>query len=902
MFRFRELSLFNWDYWPPIRIPLDRDVVLFIGPNGSGKTTLLDAIRQILNAPRLSSRRRLQHYLRRPAAPALLRAVVSNEEVRGAGRPFRRERIVAPEVTLACALVPSPGGTPEKRFAVLPGRPSVEEIRACLLESRDFYGPDRYQRILEQAGVTRSLMSVLALEQGRTNSLFELSTRELLQRVLDMMGDRTVLERYREARRRYEESDREVFRQTHDLQRAQLELTRVQREVERLAMWERAWDKVQELEARLPAAQLQEILRRRADAAQKMPELRTKIRNDEAEVDRLEREAGDAKAEAGKAELDLVAARRVDRDAAGAFQRAAEEHGAAGAEVENLDRDERVLATLRACDLEALVLSEAEAARNRYRLEGDAARATEAVRTAADRLQALENGKPAHPDTVDKTLHAFAERGIPGTLLAGAVEVDADAAAAAEAALADSRWTIAVPEEHEAEAISLASEHGFPGPVWGGEQVRVAERVGPLNLQQGAPAWLLGWAASVLIAADGSWRDERGAWAARAVTPVLGERAREAALGEARRRSEEMTAAASEIRVAFEQAVKAHGDAVVARDDERRRLEMMERVAGMAEARGWLVAAKERLAQAQAVHEEKKAEVVALSLALERAQGDAGRAEREREIAVQRLEGERKALGEMEDKVRHADDEILELTPRVSAELRLRAERGDLDGADTVRSDLDRARRALEEMGDKPEEAVREEARHLEINVQEAERHVQARTQEASSARDELLACRRRYLDVVDAALQDYRRRAIQIARGAGVAVEMELPKLANDDRALDEAELLARFGFDGKDPLPLGDSSFSGGQQVIGGLILLMAMVEGEGRGFFMLDEPFAHLSIDRIDDVGRFLRLSGAQFLITAPTTLDRAQLDPASLVVMLRKKRSDDPHAPVPVVAEA
>jgi hypothetical protein len=154
----------------------------------------------------------------------------------------------------------------------------------------------------------------------------------------------------------------------------------------------------------------------------------------------------------------------------------------------------------------------------------------------------------------------------------------------------------------------------------------------------------------------------------------------------------------------------------------------------------------------------------------------------------------------------------------------------------------------------------------------------------------------------VSAALQDYRRRAVEIARPAGVAVEMDLPRLLDDDRALDEAELSVRLGFDGKDPLPLGDSSFSGGQQVIAGLVLLMSMVEGGGRGFFMLDEPFAHLSIDRIDDVGRFLRSSGAQFLITAPTTLDRAQLDPASLVLMLRKKRTGEPHAPVPVVAEA
>ena len=39
MFRFKELSLWNWDYWGAIRIPLDREVVLLSGPNGSGKTT-----------------------------------------------------------------------------------------------------------------------------------------------------------------------------------------------------------------------------------------------------------------------------------------------------------------------------------------------------------------------------------------------------------------------------------------------------------------------------------------------------------------------------------------------------------------------------------------------------------------------------------------------------------------------------------------------------------------------------------------------------------------------------------------------------------------------------------------------------------------------------------------------
>jgi ATP-binding cassette subfamily F protein 3 len=44
MFRLLELSLHGWDVWPPVRIPLGRDVVLLTGPNGSGKTTLLETL------------------------------------------------------------------------------------------------------------------------------------------------------------------------------------------------------------------------------------------------------------------------------------------------------------------------------------------------------------------------------------------------------------------------------------------------------------------------------------------------------------------------------------------------------------------------------------------------------------------------------------------------------------------------------------------------------------------------------------------------------------------------------------------------------------------------------------------------------------------------------------------
>jgi hypothetical protein len=543
-----------------------------------------------------------------------------------------------------------------------------------------------------------------------------------------------------------------------------------------------------------------------------------------------------------------------------------------------------------------------EAARALYRAEESARREREREAAARRRLGDLEAGRPIHPEAVDRVLAALEAEGIPATLLAAAVEVEPALAAAAEAALGDARYALGVAREHEARALALAREHAFLGPVWA-DRCETADAVaGPLRLSPGAPAWVRSFVAEARLEPDGSWSDERGSWAPREVTPALGERARAAAIEAARR---ELSAAQSEAvrtEAAVADATRAHSTVRAAVATETHRRDLAKQVEALPAARGALGEAAARLDAARALQAERKLE-------LERAiqddaarRGDAVLAERALEEARRRLEGNRKALAEAEVATSSCDEEIARLRGEVSPELRALAERVELDSPDTVARDLARAQEALGRLGDKPDDAVREEARHLEANVKEAERHVEARTAEATKARTELSACRERYLEVVQHALHDYRRRAIEIGRDGGVVVEMDLPRITNEDRAIDDAELHARFGFDGKDVAALGDSSFSGGQRVIAGVILLMATVEGAGRGFFMLDEPFAHLSIDRIDDVGRFFRASGAQFIITAPTTLDRAQLDPASLVLMLQKKRAQDAHAPVPIVAEA
>lgn len=245
---------------------------------------------------------------------------------------------------------------------------------------------------------------------------------------------------------------------------------------------------------------------------------------------------------------------------------------------------------------------------------------------------------------------------------------------------------------------------------------------------------------------------------------------------------------------------------------------------------------------------------------------------------------------------------IANLDTIVRPDLRARAEHEELTAPETVEHDLKEAKVKFESLGAPPSETVRDSERVLRANVEEAERHVKERAREAEVARSELEECRIRYLEVVNQTLVDYRRRVREIAEIAGVASEVDIPKLVNDDRLLDEARIGVCFGFDNKDPVPLGDPSFSGGQQVIAGLILLMAMAEIESHGFFMLDEPFAHLSLDRIDHVGRFLRSTRSQFIITAPTTLDREQFDPATVAIVLQKKRAEERYAPTPIVVTA
>ena len=905
MFRFVELELHGWDFWPAIRVPLDGEIVVLSGPNGSGKTTILDAIRQILNATKLSQSRRLAHYLRRPNQPALVRAVVTNRNgVRGR-RPFDVQRIHTDEATLACAIVPN-GGIPEKRFAVLPGRVPAQDLQEQLLNGREWLRPEQYRRILDHAGVSRSLMHILALEQGRADELSRKTARELYRWVMEARGSQQVLERYNVARVQYQESLKEVSAQKMQVVSQNAELAQIERSVRRLDDYELQMKRLSDAEALLVAAQLAAKPSEARDIERKLPELRTKITNLVTSTDRLGREISES-------ELELGALREHVSDARLAHSELTSQRDAVNARravlETNLKQTRDQIADLRSIpeeDLPALS-SELETLRRQLFSDEEKLSALELERTGLDeRMRNLRSGIPIFPHEVQQTVDALKAAGIACTVAATQMEVDdPEWTRAFESALGALRFALVVAAADYSKVIEIADRFNFPGPITTSVSVD-ASTTGCLRLNAGAPGWISEWLRSIQITTTGQRFDRFGAWVSKVDDFALGGNAIRAQF-----RSAELQL--KNIQERRERIITSRDQAKATLDQLETRIRRQERRSELPALQGAALSLETDWQNASLTFDGLHARWTAANEAVLSAERTLDKAEsaldRKREDLVARsaeLQGTRKSVAEMELKVSELQPEIERLSALCTGELKSRVEAGEIQisperAEGDVRSMQDSLERFRSE-GSIPPATVREEKKLVQRNIEELERHVSERQREADAAREELDKCRGEYLNVIGSTLHDYRRRAYALADIAGARLEIEIPKLENDDKSIDEAGIFVRIGFDGKPPTEIGDTSHSGGQQVIAGLILLMAMAETEGDSFFIVDEPFAHLSLDRVDEVGRFLRGSGAQFLITVPTTLDRGQLDPASLLVVLRKKDPQEVFAPRPIVARA
>jgi chromosome segregation protein len=233
MFRLLELETVHWDYWRNFKLPLNAPIITISGPNGSGKTTLLDAMRTLL-ALECSKKRDYKRYVRRNGEDfCWLRGVVDNQRLPGGSRPFRLP-YQQDKITLACR-IDKKGGDWSRKYWIADGEVSLQEIEA----KGEEFGVREYELELKGAGLSKAISRVLSLEQGQTDKLCELSTKELLSLVFDVFGDKQVLERYEEARRHQEHTARELDAAQNQLEALGNNLEKHEQKVNRYLEWHR---------------------------------------------------------------------------------------------------------------------------------------------------------------------------------------------------------------------------------------------------------------------------------------------------------------------------------------------------------------------------------------------------------------------------------------------------------------------------------------------------------------------------------------------------------------------------------------------------------------------------------------------------------------------------------------
>ena len=76
------------------------------------------------------------------------------------------------------------------------------------------------------------------------------------------------------------------------------------------------------------------------------------------------------------------------------------------------------------------------------------------------------------------------------------------------------------------------------------------------------------------------------------------------------------------------------------------------------------------------------------------------------------------------------------------------------------------------------------------------------------------------------------------------------------------------------KAPVPYGSSDLSGGQKAALSILMAMTTLEFDDDqevGFFLVDEPFSASDSYKIQELGAFLGATGAQYIVSMPTTTE-------------------------------
>ena len=929
MFSFKYVELMNWAYWPTIKLPLDARTIMITGPNGSGKTTFLDSLRTLLRVPRLSASRRVGDYLVGNVDTAVVKAVATNDPDDQGRRPFESKGLHDEEVTLA-VILKRKSGRWERRFTILGGDRSLSQLRE--LSKSDLITPASYSHALREAGFSNALLKVLALEQGQTDKLCEKSPRELMDLLLDVHGDKLIIDRYKEARQNYHIANMEITQLGARLSEEQAKVVIAQRRAEAYQRFHKLTAELKEFEEELlPQAEYVAAQRTIEDAQLTLEDFKRQLGP-------LDREILDIQAALDNADIELDARKR-------AVVKAREEKESLAKEERDLDialnglvmerkRLEEILSAAEEIGIERiepLRQRQDEQRRTMAKLEIERDQVQARLVGAERDLKSLSgrSKQKIYPFYVAEFASVLKAKGIKHDLLCDIVEItDSSWQLAVESIIGRDRFSVIVSRSDQAAARKLAQKHRYRSYIVNREdQKPIPSGAAPANsalavvslTAEGVPTWVVDNLRHTTLVEDvedglklgrqatsvtraGYRQDRRGGISIATDKFYCGTMGRDA----------QAENAAGEAKSLRSQVQSIDSKLIKLRDKEAALTKRIRVQEGLRDAKG---AKKRRKGLDSEISEANKKHKAALTVArtaerklistLEELNNFERDCDEKRRWLAEKRGNQSEFLTEMEDcqqGMAKAKKQLVLIQEKLAPVLLTEVALAGVPDLDEMTPRYYAVQTLLEEYTEPPDESSVHIYEHHKSQFDRQKELYQEHEVGLRNWESEYRLAREKYIVVVEHTIREYRKNVMALADRAGVSAEVVVPNLREEADQLEDAELMVRFGFDGKRAVDASGATHSGGQRVVASLVLLMSLATAGGRGrggFFIIDEPFAHLSIERIDDVSHFLEKTECQFILTSPTTHNVNVFTAAQLQLNFRIKRRDATYAEIPTI---